>query len=754
MAGVQVALRIRPMSVAELQRGARPIAHRLDEQVVVLRDPTQNPDNVLRASRSREKSYVFDAAFDSTSTQETVYRATTQGFITSVISGCDATVFAYGPTGCGKTYTMLGTDSEPGICARALGDLFHAIKECSSDAEHEVSMSYLEIYNEVIRDLLSPSPHSLQLREDSHGTVRVVGITEVLAGSTEEVLQLLLRGNQRRTREPTAANHTSSRSHAVLQVTVRPRGRGLRCGRLQLIDLAGSERAAWTQNRGQRMKEGAHINRSLLALGNCIKALSKPGGSAHVNYRDSKLTRLLKDSLGGNSHTVMIAHISPASTAFEESRSTLTYAQRAKSIRPTVKHKLLSNSPHGSIVANLRGDIQHLKHQLYATPGPGKHCAIRYTQAQVQLREKLLNACHEQAALCQHLVQLEGTALHTRLAAARHLRILTRWKRRAWRRGKEGRREPGGPNESRRNMDMAVPEPPNVITARESFMALVEEQGRLQEQKAELERRFQQSQQHTRRLEEAVQRGSSSVQQQEVLALLCRLHQLQLHNTELRSRSLLQGGPWHFPAAATQPFNQHRAPRAVEVSTAFPRHQGQASGCATLTVPLRCGGDIEQHQKHRGHGCSVSVPCATRPRAEACCQRGQPGGDSHPPGGHPAQPLPRRLTVSVQKAGEGRAVGCQKEREAAAALRGDQPRGRWQQHHTPLRASGDTSLSISPAPGRANTHRSAASWRLAQGPPARTGGTPGAEPSSLLKHSRPSAKQRAEHPSCPPQRPT
>lgn len=271
---------------------------------------------------------------------------------------------------------------------------------------------------------------------------------------------------------------------------------------------------------------------------------------------------------------------------------------------------------------------------------------------------------------------------------------------------------------------------------------------------AELERRFQQSQQHTRRLEEAVQRGSSSVQQQEVLALLCRLHQLQLHNSELRSRSLLQGGPWHFPAAATQPFNQHRAPRAMEVSTACPRHQGQASGCATLTVPLRRGGDIEQHQKHRGHGCSVSVPCATRPRAEACCQRGQPGGDSHPPGGHPAQPLPRRLTVSVQKAGEGRAVGCQKEREAAAALRSDQPRGRWQQHHTPLRASGDTSLPISPAPGRANTHRSAASWRLAQGPPARTGGTPGAEPSSLLKHSRPSAKQRAEHPSCPPQRPT
>ncbi|XP_042720933.1 kinesin-like protein KIF19 [Lagopus leucura] len=560
---LQVALRIRPMSVAELQRGARPIAHRLDEQVVVLRDPMQNSDNVLHASRSREKSYVFDAAFDSTSTQETVYRATTRGLIASVISGCNATIFAYGPTGCGKTYTMLGTNSEPGICARALGDLFHAIKECSSDAEHEVSMSYLEIYNEVIRDLLSPSPHSLQLREDSHGTVRVVGITELSASSTEEVLRLLLRGNQQRTQEPTAANHTSSRSHAVLQVTVR--GRGLRCGRLQLIDLAGSERAAWTRNRGQRMKEGAHINRSLLALGNCIKALSKPAGSAHVNYRDSKLTRLLKDSLGGNSHTVMIAHISPASTAFEESRSTLTYAQRAKSIRPTVKHNLLSSSPHGRIVANLRGDIQHLKHQLYTAPGPGKHRAIHCTEAQVQLQDKLLNACHEQAALCQHLVQLEGTALHTRLAAARHLRILTRWKRRAWRWGKEGQGKPGGPSESRRNTDTDVPEPASVIAARESFMALVEKQGRLQEQKAELERRFQQSQQHTRRLEEAVQRRSSSVQQQELLALLCRLHQLQLHNAELRSHSLLQGGFRHFPATAVQPFNQHRAPRAAEL---------------------------------------------------------------------------------------------------------------------------------------------------------------------------------------------
>ncbi|NWR66327.1 KIF19 protein, partial [Bucorvus abyssinicus] len=334
----QVALRIRPMSEAELAEGARPIAHRVDRQVVVLRDPMEDPDDVLRANHSREKSYIFDMAFDSTATQETVYRATTQDLVTVVTSGCNATVFTYGPTGCGKTYTMLGTDGEPGLCTRAMGELFRAIEDSSGDVEYKVSMSYLEIYNETVRDLLNPSLGCLQLREDASGTVQVAGITEVSAINADEVMQLLARGNGRRTQEPTAANRSSSRSHAVLRVTVhqRRRGGGLRHGHLLMIDLAGSERAAQTQNRGQRMKEGAHINRSLLALGNCIQALSHRASAKHVNYRDSKLTRLLKDSLGGNSHTVMIAHISPASTAFKESRSTLIFAHRAKSICTTV----------------------------------------------------------------------------------------------------------------------------------------------------------------------------------------------------------------------------------------------------------------------------------------------------------------------------------------------------------------------------------------------------------------------------------
>ncbi|NWH51668.1 KIF19 protein, partial [Fregata magnificens] len=500
---LQVALRIRPMSTAELAEGARPIAHRVDEQVVVLRDPMEDPDDVLRASCSREKSYVFDMAFNSTASQETVYCATTQGLIADIISGYNATVFAYGPTGCGKTYTMLGTNREPGICARALGDLFQAIKDTSGDTEYEVSVSYLEIYNEMIRDLLNPSLGCLQLREDASGTVQVAGITEVSAINAEEVMQLLVQGNRQRIQEPTAANHTSSRSHAVLQVTVRQRrrGRGLRCSRLFMIDLAGSERAAQTQNRGQRMKEGAHINRSLLALGNCIKALSNQASTKYINYRDSKLTRLLKDSLGGSSRTVMIAHISPASTAFEESRSTLAYAHRAKSIRTTVRHNLLSISyhvaQHGSIVADLCREIQCLKGRGDAEagqPGQGECQDTPYMQVQVQLRgaccthpelghvrKELLGACHEQAALCHRLLQLEGTELH-----AQHLLALARRMQRGWQWSKEGWGELDRPGDSERDSDpgdkqLDIPEPPDVATAHKSITALMEEQGTLQQ---------------------------------------------------------------------------------------------------------------------------------------------------------------------------------------------------------------------------------------------------------------------------------
>jgi kinesin family protein 18/19 len=182
----------------------------------------------------------------------------------------------------------------------------------------------VEIYNEMIRDLLLPSPSYLELRDDPEKGIVMSGVTEFKAESTEQVMNLLILGNKRRTTEATNANQTSSRSHAVFQINVckvsKTKSTNVETliGKLSLIDLAGSERGTVTENRGLRLMEGAKINRSLLALANCINALGdKNKKGFFVPYRDSKLTRLLKDSLGGNCKTVMIANVSPASAQFE-----------------------------------------------------------------------------------------------------------------------------------------------------------------------------------------------------------------------------------------------------------------------------------------------------------------------------------------------------------------------------------------------------------------------------------------------------
>ncbi|CAK7292039.1 Kinesin-like protein KIF19 [Vulpes lagopus] len=594
---LMVALRVRPISVAELEEGATLIAHKVDEQMVVLMDPMEDPDDVLRAHRSREKSYLFDVAFDFTATQEMVYQATTKSLIDGVISGYNATVFAYGPTGCGKTYTMLGTDHEPGIYVRTLNDLFRAIEETSNDMEYEVSMSYLEIYNEMIRDLLNPALGYLELREDSKGVIQVAGITEVSTINAKEIMQLLMKGNRQRTQEPTAANQTSSRSHAVLQVAVRQRSRvknvlqEVRQGRLFMIDLAGSERASQTQNRGQRMKEGAHINRSLLALGNCINALSDKSSNKYINYRDSKLTRLLKDSLGGNSRTVMIAHISPASSAFEESRNTLTYAGRAKNIKTRVKQNLLNVSYHiaqyTSIISDLRGEIQRLKCKIDEQGGRGpaqgrlERGDIRHIQAEVQLhsaqgeqaemgqlREQLISAFQEQMDVRRRLLELENHAMEVQIDTSRHLLTIAGWEheksRRALKWREEQRKESYTKDDSEKDSDTGddqpdTLEPPEVASARESIAALVGEQKKLRKQKLALEQRCRELRARGRRLEETLPRRIGSEEQRQVLSLLCRVHELEVENTEMQSHALLRDGALRHRHEAVRRLEQHRS---------------------------------------------------------------------------------------------------------------------------------------------------------------------------------------------------
>ncbi|KAI9226752.1 MAG: P-loop containing nucleoside triphosphate hydrolase protein, partial [Piptocephalis tieghemiana] len=329
-----------------------------------------------RIKKHKDIRYGFDRVLDETATQEQVFEGTTKGLISGVLNGFNATVFAYGATGCGKTHTISGTPEDPGVIFLTMRDLYSRIDASKSDDIVEVSLSFLEVYNEAIRDLLvgegtrAPGP-GLALREDVKKGVTVAGLSQHFPQNAEEVMRMLVVGNRNRTMSPTEANAVSSRSHAVLQVNVRRRSRTASINQdwnvatMSIIDLAGSERAAATQNRGERRREGANINRSLLALGNCINALCDQGRQGHIPYRDSKLTRLLKHSLGGNCKTVMIVCVSPAPIHYEETLNTLKYANRAKNIKTRVGRNTVSVNMHVSqyvkIIGELRREVTELK---------------------------------------------------------------------------------------------------------------------------------------------------------------------------------------------------------------------------------------------------------------------------------------------------------------------------------------------------------------------------------------------------------
>jgi kinesin family member 18/19 len=324
--------------------------------------PEDNP--VQKFSRSvvpsagkkvKDQVFAFDRVFDDNATQTDVYEATTKGLLDSVLDGYNATVFAYGATGCGKTHTITGTAAQPGIIFLTMQELFEKITERSDEKVTEISLSYLEIYNETIRDLLVPGGSGKQgliLREDSNQAVTVAGLTSHHPKDVQEVMDMIVQGNEYRTVSPTMANAVSSRSHAVLQINIAQKDRNADVSEphtmatLSIIDLAGSERASATQNRGERLLEGANINKSLLALGSCINALCDPRKTSHVPYRNSKLTRLLKFSLGGNCKTVMIVCVSPSSAHFDETQNTLRYANRAKNIQTKVTRNVFNVNRH------------------------------------------------------------------------------------------------------------------------------------------------------------------------------------------------------------------------------------------------------------------------------------------------------------------------------------------------------------------------------------------------------------------------
>ena len=371
---ILVAVRCRPLNQKEREISLYETLQIMERKIIILKDPNgaSNPNNV----RTKEQTLAFDYAFDQFEGQKEIFSCTTKFLISGVTNGFNATVFAYGATGAGKTYTMLGNEENPGIMSLTLNELFNRIKSYP-EREYTVKLWYLEIYNENIRDLLVNNSENLELREDPNKGLIVNGITEIIPKSSEHILNILKKGNKNRTTESTNANETSSRSHAILQILVSYKDKAcgvnyeIKYGKLNLIDLAGSERASMTKNKGVRLFEGANINKSLLTLGNCINALceaNEKGIKTYVPYRDSKLTRLLKDSLGGNARTVMIANVSPFINSFDDTYNTLKYADRAKHIKTNIKRNVLNAQYHITnylnIIKNLQNRVFELENQI------------------------------------------------------------------------------------------------------------------------------------------------------------------------------------------------------------------------------------------------------------------------------------------------------------------------------------------------------------------------------------------------------
>jgi len=323
------------------------------------------------------KTFAFDTVYDWTASQENIYKETGYPIVDSVIEGYNGTIFAYGQTGTGKTHTMEG-QPEPkelrGIIPRAFEQVFKQI-DGTPNVQFLVRVSFLELYNEEIRDLLSNNPkNKLELREKPDVGVYVKDLISFPVQSVEEMHQKLEFGRKNRAVGETKMNQGSSRSHSIFSIFVEASDIGLdgqnhlRMGKLNLVDLAGSERQSKTQATGDRFKEAININQSLTTLGNVISALVD-SKSTHVPYRDSKLTRLLQDSLGGNTKTVMIANIGPADWNFDETLSTLIYAHRAKNIKNKPK---INEDPKDAMLREFQDEITKLKAQLEQFQGsPG-----------------------------------------------------------------------------------------------------------------------------------------------------------------------------------------------------------------------------------------------------------------------------------------------------------------------------------------------------------------------------------------------
>ncbi|KAL5530751.1 hypothetical protein ACEPAF_7009 [Sanghuangporus sanghuang] len=391
---IKVVVRCRPLNARELGRGAKPLI-RMEDNTTYLNPPEPGGSQAQalsgRATEKKTMTFSFDKSYWSAGdrddprycSQQTLYNDLGKELLDHGFAGFNACILAYGQTGSGKSYSMMGYGADKGIIPLTCSELFIRVNEKMAEdpnTKFTVEVSYIEIYNEKVRDLLNPkNAGNLRVREHPSLGPYVEDLSKLAVSSYEEMMTLMDEGNKARTVAATNMNETSSRSHAVftLLLTMKRHDEATnldteKVSRINLVDLAGSERANSTGASGQRLKEGANINKSLTTLGKVISALAvasqadgkKKKGKAEefVPYRDSVLTWLLKDSLGGNSKTAMIAAISPAD--YEETLSTLRYADQAKKIKNKAK---INEDPNAKLVRELKEELEMLRARVAGT---------------------------------------------------------------------------------------------------------------------------------------------------------------------------------------------------------------------------------------------------------------------------------------------------------------------------------------------------------------------------------------------------
>ncbi|KDP41481.1 hypothetical protein JCGZ_15888 [Jatropha curcas] len=431
---VRVAVNIRPLITSELLIGCT------DCITVIPGEP-----QVQIGSHAFTYDYVYGSTGSASSS---IYDDCVAPLVDAIFNGYNATVLAYGQTGSGKTYTMgtnyNGEGTNSGIIPKVMENIFQRVETIKENTEFLIRVSFIEIFKEEVFDLLDPNSAALskaegantmkpavptrvpiQIRETVNGGITLAGVTEAEVRTKEEMATYLSRGSLSRATGSTNMNSQSSRSHAIFTITMEQKkiahgtndvnsddiGDDILCAKLHLVDLAGSERAKRTGADGMRFKEGIHINKGLLALGNVISSLGdekkrKEGG--HVPYRDSKLTRLLQDSLGGNSKTVMIACVSPADTNAEETLNTLKYANRARNIQ---NKAVVNRDPMAAQIQRMRSQIEQLQAELlfYRGDSGAPFDELQILKHKVSLLEasnaELQRELQERRVSCEHLTQ-------------------------------------------------------------------------------------------------------------------------------------------------------------------------------------------------------------------------------------------------------------------------------------------------------------------------------------------------------------